>query len=455
MKQTSLERLMYKKVNLWIVLLLIIFFIIFSIYFGYSVYKKQSQTLTSIARIPEFIKRSFEVSFDPGADLKSHDQIHSKKEKFKRYRFKKRDEILILSRYDPDINRSVVELIDLNTFKVLHKYLPDIKLINGSVDTKKIEFEKHNIRHSPQRAVINHPLILSDGSLIASSDYALLYKIDFCSRLEWVNKENLFHHSKNLDSNNNIVAISNLYPYSKGVSHYSEYFDKYIFRDDAITILNQSGEKLYEKSITEILLENNLIGYNELKTKNFDPIHTNDIEPVKKDTKYWKKDDLFISIRNLNMILLYRPSNNKILKIFKGNFNMQHDVDIYSESEITIFNNNWKFSQDGEKDENNIEILVYNFEDNKYRNLYETSVRENNIKTSIQGLVDFFEDGSAIIEEEIAGRLLLINNKNEIEWEYINKNRNNSVYTLNWSRLLKDKEKIKKIKKIISKRKCF
>ena len=47
-----------------------------------------------------------------------------------------------------------------------------------------------------------------------------------------------------------------------------------------------------------------------------DPIHLNDIQPVDFDGEYWKKGDVFLSLRHQSMVLLYRPSTNKI--IWKG-----------------------------------------------------------------------------------------------------------------------------------------
>ena len=47
-----------------------------------------------------------------------------------------------------------------------------------------------------------------------------------------------------------------------------------------------------------------------------DPIHLNDIQPINVDGEFWSKGDVFLSIRNQSMVLLYRPSTNKI--IWKG-----------------------------------------------------------------------------------------------------------------------------------------
>ena len=45
---------------------------------------------------------------------------------------------LLLSRYDGDLERSLVELIDLNTGKIIHTWKPDIDFILKKI--KKNEF---------------------------------------------------------------------------------------------------------------------------------------------------------------------------------------------------------------------------------------------------------------------------------------------------------------------------
>ena len=76
---------------------------------------------------------------------------------------------------------------------------------------------------------------------------------------------------------------------------------------------------MYNKSVTEILFEHNLenmiIG--KLNTFSNDPIHLNDIEPVFKDGPFWKKGDVFLSLRHQSIIILFRPNTNKMSVINK------------------------------------------------------------------------------------------------------------------------------------------
>ena len=70
-----------------------------------------------------------------------------------------------------------------------------------------------------------------------------------------------------------------------------------------------------------------------------------------------------------------------------------------------------------------------------------------NFKTETEGLHHILNDSSLFLEEQNYGRILLLNNKGDLEWEYINRAKNGKVYILNWSSIIDDYEFINYIKK--------
>ena len=58
----------------------------------------------------------------------------------------------------------------------------------------------------------------------------------------------------------------------------------------------------------------------------FDPIHLNDVQPVNFSSEYWEKE--ILSLRHLSMLVLYRPSTNKVIWYKQGNWRYQHDIDV-------------------------------------------------------------------------------------------------------------------------------
>ena len=155
---------------------------------------------------------------------------------------------------------------------------------------------------------------MPDGNVIAYSNNKMI-KIDLCNNSEVLNDEKFdFHHSLELTSNN-LILSSNTGIKVKN-NKYSKYFPE-IFNDDAVIIFNTDGTEIYRKSISEILIENNYIGllFGMNTSLFFDPIHLNDIEMAEKNTDYYKKNDLFMSLRHRSVIIHYRPETNKIANI--------------------------------------------------------------------------------------------------------------------------------------------
>ena len=226
--------------------------------------------------------------------------------------------------------------------------------------------------------------------------------------------------------------------------------------------MNTDGKILYQKSISELLIENNILKTSDLFDKEtnisnlrnfkdgFDPIHINDIEPAMTSGKYWKKGDLFLSLRNKNSIVHFRPSENKVINYIKGPFLRQHDVDIISDYELSIFNNNISIHK-----KKISEIVIYNFENNSFKTKFEDQLENLDLFTYSQGLSEFFDDGSILIEEQNEGRIVLIDSKEKLEWEYVNKSSKNKVYFISWSRVIKNKNLITSIKRNISNKKCL
>ena len=98
----------------------------------------------------------------------------------------------------------------------------------------------------------------------------------------------------------------------------NNYFDKYLinFRDDGILAIDRNGKIIYEIYLSEIFEKNGLdhliFGVGPLE---FDPFHLNEIEVAKFSSNFWEKGDLMLSLRHRSMILIYRPSTQKLFGI--------------------------------------------------------------------------------------------------------------------------------------------
>ena len=380
---------------------------------------------------------------------------HKDKKRFEQFIENKRNALLVLPRYDHSLSRAVVDIVDLNNFEVIHTYQHDIDEMNNKVTNTK-EFPRLKIDNSEIRFEYWHPLILSDGSLISESDRKPLFKIDFCSNLLWINDEEVFHHSKMLNHENDIWVGGIKNPKSKFIKKF-EINNLNDYWDDSVIKINADGKILYNKSVTEILIEGKILpenfAFNSIMyypAKNFDPIHLNDIEPAMDSTAHWEKGDIFLSIRNQSAIVHFRPDENKIINYITGPFSMQHDVDIISDKEISIFNNNNFFVNNKHS-----EILIYNFETKTFRKLFNDQLQKEKFKTITQGLSHTFRDGSLMVEEQNHGRIILFNNKGEKEWEFVNKDKNGDIGVVSWSRVIEDELFIENFKLMVKNKQCL
>ena len=427
----NFEKFLYKKISLWVLLIVILFSIIFSLFFGALVLR--SETAQKIVLIPKNIKMLFSDEYDLGfvsERFKNKKGLTLKKNlKFFKTKY------LLLSRYSGDEQRSVVELISLYNGKKIHEWKPNFDEINKESNLSKdiINFKRD---HNNQRYQMIHPYLLNNGDLFYHSIYqSPLVKIDICSNL--ISTLDMFtHHSIESDGDGLWTPITYLPSKNNPGLDENKGTKKTFFYDDGLLKVNYKNEKTFEKSFIEILVEN------ELSHLVFDggipfhdPLHLNDIQPVLVDSDYFKKGDLFLSFRNISTIFLYRHSINKIIWYKKFPWEFQHDVDIIDDRRITIFNNNRLRSQLNKKIKFN-DLIIYDFEKDEIEYILKKKFNEFKIQTMEEGLAEVLKNDSVFIEETSSGRIIILDKNGQKILEYINRAKNNKLYRLNWSRIV-------------------
>ena len=366
---------------------------------------------------------------------------HKEKKRFHQFIKNNREGLLVLPRYDHSLSRAVVDVIDLNEFKIIHTYKHNISEMNKKVKYQK-KFDNLDFQDNETNFSYKHPLILDDGSLICSGIYSPLFKIDFQSNLQWTNDEIVFHHNKVVDHENNIWVPGQI---TSGCEYLKKYSDIQ-FRNYAIVKINSDSKIIFKKSVIEILIENKILTRSHIYQlqNNSDLTHLNCIEPALSDTNHWNKGDLFLSLKHFSSIILYRPKTNKIIAVVTGPYSNQHDLNIISNNEISILNNN-NFFLDNEFSE----VLIYNFQTKQFKRLFNEQIKEEKFKTKHGGVSQILNDGSLIVEEQEHGRIILFNNKGEKEWEFVNKDKNDKIGRISSIRLFEDQIFINKFKSIV------
>ena len=347
-------------------------------------------------------------------------------------------DFLLVSVWNDSLGQSIVKLVRISDGVILHKWVVNIDELNDIYNTSSTNGEKHCL--TKNTTSMQHPILLNDGSLIFGSGG--IFKVDKNSKLIWSNKNKNTHSIE--ASNESDYWICG---YNRSIKNQK----KYLIKDDAIQKISaKTGKIIFEKSVFEILMENGYGMANFFVNSEFssqityaDFIHLNDIQPALFDCKYWKKDDLFLSLRNQNLIVQYRPSTNKIIWSKKGPWLKQHDVDIIDSNRISIFGNNVIDAQFDKKEKKLVDgynnLYVINFETNSCTTPYTDFFKSSKIATYTEGLSTILDDGNVFIEETNNGRILF-GNKNKEIWSYIERIDETKLSIFNWSRYITEKE---------------
>ena len=449
---------MFKKIEIWILYLIVLLGIPVTIGFGSLVryeeflgerFGKIPKVALFLAEIPGIARKAL---LTRSTDLQVVDRFpaldgfNGTPNSIESY--------FLLSRYDGDLKEGIVELVDLRNFKVLHTWNPDIDAFNKSVP-KIDEFKYLDRDANNSRYLLRHPNLLKDGGLVFHYK-SPLRKIDSCSNLIFQNKNDVFHHSIEKDNEGNLWVPSHIYPQSLPTYKVgTNIIDEKGYFDDGIVKLSADGEILFEKSVSQIFIDNGL-EYLLFSVGDFDfnkdPIHLNDIQPVDFDGAFWKKGDVFLSLRHQSMVLLYRPSTNQIIWKGTGPFFHQHDVNILNDHSISVFNNNSKNFVDGNAVDVNNEMIIYDFKTNKYSSYLKDSLIKNDVRTKTAGRGKILQNGDLLVEESNYSRYLYFNSDGSLRWTYFNRADNGKTYAVKWSRILSTDDDIQLVNNFLKSR---
>lgn len=340
-------------------------------------------------------------------------------------------DLVVLVSYSEDAKTRIVSKMNLKNNTVLQEW---------RIDNPSDEHQR-----------IFNPILHPDGSLIYSYEYqdSGLHKVDAEGNLIWKQDSIACHHGMNLAADSNIWASTKI-PGWKATGKYSIDGRDVYYLDYTITkIDHETGNILFHKSISEILKENNMSNYILKAPEPTDPLHSNDVQPALKSTKYYRKDDVFISIRNLSMVLHYRPSTNELVNVIEGPFSAQHDVDIINDSTIAIFNNNyyakWSNASMPEHSVNRIitymgdfysNIVAFDLSRDTFSFIDKPLFVDKKIFTGTEGLLEFLDDSTYFVEEQNSGVLWVVE-EGEVIYENVLASQHEGHHHLpNWTRII-------------------
>ncbi len=437
---SKLETLLYKKIPLWFFLLIIIFGAVFTLllaaavrhyYLGGHQLKGLGPVVGSVAEFPSVVKKVLELQGDP---TYTPEQRFAGQSGFSfNYTPGSRPDLgyVLVNRYDGDLNRSVSELWDLNTHEKIHQWkFTGVDAI-WSDSKLKSNLGDFLINSSEKRFANQHAYLSEDGNIYTHSAGSPIVRLDTCSRISLFQDDAIYHHSLERDHSGNFWSPSK-------IENKTSTVDNKKIQNDGITLISLKGEVIYEKSVIKILEDNGLsyLVYGKSESVELDPIHLNDIQPVLIDGKFWKKGDVFLSLRNQSMLILYRPSTNKIIWHKQGPWIHQHDVSIVNDHQISIFNNNaFTTGMIGLTVRRSNNIFVYDFLKDEVTTPWQPGFEKLELRTITEGRGKIIGQ-EIFVEESNYGRLIQFLPDGSVSWQFINRASNGKTHFLNWSRIV-------------------
>ena len=332
----------------------------------------------------------------------------------------------LLTAYSDAAKRPVIHLIRLSDGRLMREWRPDIPAINArSTFTSALTDLKRD--RPTDHDLMMHPMLMADGGLVIH-DSSPLARVDGCGRVEWV-IDGIFHHSAERAADGSLYVVYR-FPRSpmKDVSP--------VFNDEAIAHVSADGHLLKLTRIADVLDGNGLGALWRSHPYVDDPFHINEVRPVLDAGPYWQPGDLLLSLRNLSLVMLYRPSSGRVLWHQVGPWSMQHDVEIVDDHRISIFDNHWRFAApDGKVDGAN-RVAVYDFATAQVSYPYAGALARYTIATHQQGRQHIMPNGDLVVEDSEGGRLLRFAPDGTLRWEYFNIDRQHRLVQLRWSRYL-------------------
>lgn len=430
-----MQRLLFAKIEFWVVLILFLIGVLATVGFGTAVLDGERENgrfgpigpaALAVAEIPDTVKELLQKDRSMAAFVP--DRFADKPAGWTFASGAREPGYILLSRYDGDRSRHVVELVSLADGAVKHSWLPDADtLLAGAPRESRIaEYTNWDTRH--YRAI--HPILTDSGELIIKDHQSFLFALDACSNKLWGQTDVLLHHSTESDGTGGWWIPGYIEP--TGIERASP-----DFVEDALVHLGPGGEVLEQISVARILLRHGM-EYLLFTAGSYqkDPMHLNDIQPVLADGPYWKKGDLFLSFRHLSMIMLYRPSTDEIVWQQQGPWLAQHDVDIIDDHRIAVFNNNAYDMGTGARVHGTNEITVHDFDTGETGNPWAALMEKPEVKTLFEGLFRLLPDGRFMVEEENSGRLLILSPTGDTIAEFVNKAGDGLAYRMGWSRYM-------------------
>ena len=304
---------------------------------------------------------------------------------------------------------------------------------------------------------IHHPLLLEDRSVVSFiTNRSPLFRLDAASNLLWRQDSLSFHHAINRAADGSLWVCA--MRWERGGRHIA-YRGRYRMGDRTVHFLDNSvaridpatGHILEVHSMAEVLRDNGLDHLVLRSGDAQDPLHLNDVEPVLTTSDHMREGDLFLSFRNLQCVIQYRPSTEQVIRVIDGPLASQHDVDIVNDSTLVVFNNNVQenngvytnraHNYPVSKDQQELahyhsEITLVDLGTGAFTPILPELMAANGVMTASEGLQEALPGGWWFLEEQNSGELWVVGSEGVLYHDVHASHHDGHHHLPNWTRVL-------------------
>jgi Arylsulfotransferase (ASST) len=267
--------------------------------------------------------------------------------------------------------------------------------------------------------------LYSNGDVLFNLAGASMTRMSACGDIVWT-LPTVTHHSIYVADNGNIWTL--------GRKQYEQQAPEFPgmrpdFEDNPVLEVSPQGEILRQISLLGILYTNDLIGSlfptGEGLIDGYaksDILHANDVEVLSQHDApafpLFEAGDALVSVRNLNLLVVFNPDSGVVKWSQTGPWLRQHDADFLPDGRILVFDN--RNDAAGGRLLGGSRLLAIDPVTREVETIYK-GTPEAPFFSAAHGKADMLEDGNFLITETDAGRVFEVNPEGEIVWSFIHR----------------------------------
>ena len=227
------------------------------------------------------------------------------------------------------------------------------------------------------------------------------------------------HHDMDVTHDGRIVTLTHQFTDAPLGGFFSFVPTPYL--DDHLVTLSADGKPQSSISIMQMLIHSPYgisLRREEPWFADFDPLHVNSVDWLSaadaKALGIGKAGDVMIMLRQLNLVAVVDPDQQRIIWASHGDWLDPHDPHVLPDGNILMFDNMGRMFA-----HNRTRVIEFNPHNAGIVWRYEGSV-EHPLDSAIRGMDERLANGNTLITESDGGRLLEVTRSGDIVWEYFN-----------------------------------